>query len=128
MPSRSPTRRAALASASFWSVSFWVLGIGPADAHAILEESQPADRGRVPAGAVPLRLRFNSRIDRARSRLRLTRPDQTKFDPAIEPDGPPDLVTTVLTLTPGAHTLRWQVLAVDGHITRGAISFTVTER
>ena len=28
------------------------------------------------------------------------------------------------TLQPGAQVLRWQVLAVDGHITRGEIRFT----
>ena len=28
-------------------------------------------------------------------------------------------------LAPGAYRLRWQVLAVDGHVTRGDIPFTV---
>ncbi|TAI60323.1 copper resistance protein CopC, partial [Bradyrhizobium sp. Leo170] len=28
-------------------------------------------------------------------------------------------------LSPGAWRLRWQVLSVDGHITRGDIPFTV---
>jgi len=28
-------------------------------------------------------------------------------------------------LAPGAHVLRWQVLAIDGHITRGDVPFTV---
>ena len=26
---------------------------------------------------------------------------------------------------PGAYTLHWQVLAIDGHITRGNVHFTV---
>ena len=29
-------------------------------------------------------------------------------------------------LAAGRYTLRWQVLAIDGHITRGDIPFTVT--
>ena len=29
-------------------------------------------------------------------------------------------------LKPGAYTLRWQALALDGHITRGDVPFTVT--
>jgi methionine-rich copper-binding protein CopC len=29
-------------------------------------------------------------------------------------------------LAPGNYTIRWQVLAVDGHITRGDVPFTVT--
>ncbi|MFI4981818.1 MAG: copper resistance protein CopC, partial [Nevskiales bacterium] len=30
--------------------------------------------------------------------------------------------------TPGAYVVRWQVLSVDGHITRGDVPFTVTGR
>ena len=40
--------------------------------------------------------------------------------------GAEDVLSAGVTLTPGAHTLRWQVLAVDGHITRGEVPFTVT--
>jgi hypothetical protein len=32
---------------------------------------------------------------------------------------------TTATLTPGPYVLRWQVLAIDGHITRGDVTFTV---
>ena len=98
----------------------------PGEAHAILEASEPAAGGRVPAGVIVVRLRFNSRIDRERSRLTLTRPDQTRANLPIEPDGPPDLLTASVTLTPGAYVMRWQVLAIDGHITRGDVAFTVT--
>jgi methionine-rich copper-binding protein CopC len=97
-----------------------------AAAHAILEDSQPPARGSVPAGAVAFRLRFNSRIDRPRSRLTLIRPDKSRGDLPIAPNDAPDVLTTQATLTPGAYVLRWQVLAIDGHITRGDIPFTVT--
>jgi methionine-rich copper-binding protein CopC len=98
----------------------------PAAAHAILEASEPANGAQVPAGAVTLRLRYNSRIDRERSGLTLTRPDRTKLALPIDPQGPPDILTSTVTLTPGAYVVRWQVLAVDGHITRGDVAFTVT--
>jgi hypothetical protein len=97
-----------------------------AAAHAILEASEPADGAKVPAGPITVKLRYNSRVDRARSGLTLTRPDQTKTTLRIDPDGPPDVLTTAVTLTPGAYVVRWQVLAVDGHITRGDVAFTVT--
>jgi methionine-rich copper-binding protein CopC len=97
----------------------------PARAHAILEESTPQAGASVNAGSVSLRLRYNSRIDRARSRLTLIRPDHSRDTIAIEPGGPPDILASHLQLAPGAYVVRWQVLAVDGHITRGDVPLTV---
>ena len=96
-----------------------------AEAHAILEESEPADGALVSPGPVILRLRFNSRVDRARSGLTLTRPDHSKIALPIDREGPPEVLTSTVTLTPGPNVVRWQVLAVDGHITRGDVAFTV---
>jgi hypothetical protein len=99
--------------------------ITPSRAHAILVESHPAVGGNV-AGDVQMRLRYNSRIDRKRSRLTLTGEDQSVTVLPILPDGTDDVLMARLTLRPGHYTLRWQVLAVDGHITRGDVPFTVT--
>ena len=95
-------------------------------AHAILEASRPQAGGTTPAGPIVMQFRYNSRIDRARSKLVLTRPDQTRTTLPIDPDGPPDVLATRADLPPGAYVVRWQVLAVDGHITRGDVPFTVT--
>ena len=105
-----------------------VLALVPdlAQAHAILEDSQPPAGGSVPAGMVTLRFRYNSRVDRARSRLTLTRPDHSQVVLRIDPDGPPDIMTAQAELAPGTYSVRWQVLAIDGHITRGDVPFTVT--
>jgi methionine-rich copper-binding protein CopC len=94
-------------------------------AHAILEESTPPLGAVINSGKVELRFRYNSRIDRARSRLILTRPDHAKETIPIVPGGPPDIISAHLDLPPGAYVVRWQVLAVDGHITRGDVPFTV---
>ena len=94
-------------------------------AHAILEDSTPTIGGTAKAGKIDLTLRYNSRIDRGRSRLTLMAPDQSQLKVQIDSDGPPDIMTAHLTLTPGAYTLRWQVLAVDGHITRGEVPFQI---
>jgi methionine-rich copper-binding protein CopC len=99
---------------------------GPASAHAILMESTPALQATVPAGPVPVTLRFNSRIDRARSRVTLVRPGA---DPVVLPvpaSGAEDRLETKADLPPGPAVIRWQVLAVDGHITRGDVPITVT--
>lgn len=97
-----------------------------AQAHAILEESTPQTGASIKAGNLDLRLRYNSRIDRSRSRLTLIRPNHSKDTIAITPDGPPDIINAQLNLTPGSYIVRWQVLATDGHITRGEVPITVT--
>jgi len=94
-------------------------------AHAILEDSTPALNAVVKTGSIDLRLRFNSRIDRDRSRLTLLAPDQTRRTVPIAADGTPDIIQAHIDIPPGAYVLRWQVLAVDGHITRGDLPFTV---
>jgi copper resistance protein C len=98
-----------------------------ASAHAILEQSQPPTGGSVPAGKVAMSFTYNSRIDRARSRLTLTSPDHKQTVLQLAPDGPPNVIDTSAELNaPGPYVVRWQVLAVDGHITRGDVPFTVT--
>ncbi len=95
-------------------------------AHAILLESQPAAGNSVAAGHVDIRLRFNSRIDAARSRLTLSRPDHRQAVLPAQGDSAGNVLTAAADLAPGAWSLRWQVLAIDGHITRGDVPFTVT--
>lgn len=96
-----------------------------AQAHAILEESAPPAGASVAPGPLDLRLRYNSRIDRGRSRLTLIRADRTKETVPITPGGSPDIISAHLNLPVGAYIIRWQVLAVDGHITRGDVPITV---
>lgn len=106
-----------------------VLGLAaasrPAAAHAILMESVPAVNATAKGPELAFDLRFNSRIDKKRSRLTLTLPNQSPQVLPIDLDGPDDRLDTKATLAPGAYTLRWQVLAIDGHITRGDVPFTV---
>ncbi len=97
----------------------------PALAHALLVESDPRPEAQVPAGERVLSFRFNSRLDRARSRLTLIGADKRQTVLALLP-GPDDALSARAVLAPGRATLRWQVLAIDGHITRGDVPFTVT--
>jgi methionine-rich copper-binding protein CopC len=101
------------------------LGISPAQAHAVLVASEPVAGGTVAAGQVSVRLRYNSRIDSYRSRISVTRPDGTSVVLPIAPSSAEGELETVVRLAPGGHVLHWQVLAVDGHITRGDVPFTV---
>ena len=98
----------------------------PAGAHAIVVDSAPAPEARLHAPTASILLRFNSRIDRERSRLTLLRPDGSIVALKLAPSAGPDtLAATAAALTPGRYRLRWQVLAIDGHITRGDIPFEV---
>jgi methionine-rich copper-binding protein CopC len=104
----------------------WVASARPAAAHAILLRSVPADGATVSAGPADLLLNFNSRIDAARSRLVLTGPDGVaRTLPIAAPAA--DQLGAHATLGAGAWVLRWQVLAIDGHITRGEVRFTVAD-
>jgi copper resistance protein C len=105
-----------------------LLMAGSAIAHAILLESSPSINSSVPGPNVPIKLRFNVRIDSTRSRLTLVKPDATTQSLAITKDAPADtLASQAQTLGPGEYRIRWQVLASDGHITRGEILFHVTQ-
>ena len=112
-------------TATVLSLLFAGLWALPAHAHAILIDSTPAIHSSVLAGHAAMTLKFNSRIDRQRSRLTLIAPNKTQTKLPIADDGPPDIITTNADLAPGDYTVRWQVLAVDGHITRGDVPFTV---
>jgi len=98
-----------------------------ARAHAILLESSPSINSTVAGPNMPIKLRFNVRIDATRSRLTLVKPDASTQSLAITKDVPADtLASQAHGLNPGEYRIRWQVLASDGHITRGEIPFQVT--
>lgn len=96
------------------------------DAHAVLKSSSPAAGSVVPGPDVPVTLTFNVRIDAARSRLELVMPDASTVPLPLSEQLSPDALASKLSgLKSGAYTIRWQVLAPDGHISRGEIPFTV---
>jgi methionine-rich copper-binding protein CopC len=95
-------------------------------AHAVLIEATPGARGVIAGPEVVFRLRFNSRIDGARSALQLVLPDRkVRSIPTSRQPSADTLSSHVTGMKSGRYTLRWQVLAADGHITRGEIPFEV---
>jgi copper resistance protein C len=96
------------------------------EGHAILKSSSPAHGGSVISPDVPVKLTFNVRVDAARSKLQLLMPDASTVElPIVGWPSPDTLVSKLTGLKPGAYAIRWQVLAPDGHISRGEIPFTV---
>ena len=98
----------------------------PALAHAILLSAVPVVHQPVDGPNVPVKLRFNSRVDGKRSRLLLVCPGGSKRVLPIANQAAPDTLTSEADgLQRGAYILRWQVLSQDGHITRGDVPFQV---
>jgi len=108
------------------AAGWFMLSGTAADAHAIVIAAQPNVDAIVSGASLPIELRFNSRIDRERSRLSLVPPDGSTAILPLKSDVPPDvLISRASALEAGAYRLHWQVLSVDGHITRGDIPFSV---
>ena len=96
------------------------------EGHAILKSSSPESGGSVTSPDMPIKLTFNVRVDAERSRLQLLMPDASTVDlPIVKQPSPDTLVSRLTGLKPGAYVIRWQVLAPDGHISRGEIPFAV---
>ena len=105
-----------------------ILAVSPdrAWAHAIIVESTPKMNGMITEPLLKVKLRFNSQIDDSRSKLTLVSRDGTSHAMKLSQQTSPDLLLAeVPNLHPGKYQLHWQVLASDGHITRGSIPFSV---
>jgi copper resistance protein C len=94
--------------------------------HAILTEAIPAAGSKITGPDVTILLHFNARIDHQRSRLFLVLPGGAQKQLPLRPDQRADVLSgEAKGLSAGSYKLRWQVLANDGHITRGEVPFFV---
>jgi copper resistance protein C len=121
--------RPASPAALLLSALLVLLPVSPASAHAIVLESSPVHDAVLERAPEQVTLRFNSKIEKRFTRVTLAAGDRPPA-PIVLPDGddasPPDRVVIPLSpLAPGVYVLRYRVLAVDGHITEGALRFTV---
>jgi hypothetical protein len=120
-------RRSLPAPGIFLLIAILITGISPPLwAHAILMESKPAANSAVQGSELPIWLRFNVRVDGSRSRLQLMGPDGSSIPlQAAKQTAPNILESRAAGLKSGGYKLHWQVLASDGHISRGEVDFTV---
>jgi copper resistance protein C len=115
-----------------WALGAALVALAPAAAaaHAIILESEPAAGATLAEPPARIYLRFNSRLEKRLSRVTLFAADGRPVPLAVAADGSekPDRVVLPLgSLRPGAYVVRYKVLAADGHITEGALRFTVLE-
>jgi copper resistance protein C len=95
-------------------------------AHAVLVSSTPQKNSAVSGPDITFNLKYNSRVDGARSALSLLKPDgQVEKIIGLSQPLPDAVSATGHGLVKGAYVLRWQVLSSDGHITRGELPFQV---
>jgi methionine-rich copper-binding protein CopC len=108
-------------------IALLIVSSSIAAAHAILVTSTPKAKEIVTGPKVVLSLTFNSRLDQGRSSLVLEKSDHSssKVPVTVDSSSPEKLTSMPSSLAPGAYKLHWQVLAVDGHVTRGELSFQV---
>jgi len=123
---RSKTRifKPIAAIAIIWGIAVFAPRV--ALAHAVLVASQPEVNSTVTGPEVGVLLKFSSRIDLEHSTLSLLDPDGKVEKVTINGEPSPGSLSAKLTgLVKGAYVLRWQVLATDGHVTRGKVPFQV---
>ena len=99
---------------------------GHGEGHGIVVDSSPKHEETVTAPK-RLMIRFNSRLEKRLCSVTLVGPQQGGVLLVRQDDGaPPDtLVYPLPALKPGPYRAKWKVLAADGHVTEGAIVFTV---
>ncbi|MEO6966199.1 MAG: copper resistance CopC family protein [Acidobacteriaceae bacterium] len=102
-------------------------GSPAAFAHATLVRSTPADQAIVHSHEIDMALEYNSRIEASRCTVTLTDSAGKKVPLQMEHSvKPSELKAVVRNLKDGPYQIHWQVLASDGHITRGDVAFTVS--
>ena len=98
----------------------------PAAAHSLLLSSSPSANAVLTASPPAVVLRFNNRIEKRLSRVRLvdergtvaTAPTARAEDQTAE-----SLVAAVPPLTAGVWRVEWQVFSTDGHVVTGSYQF-----
>jgi copper resistance protein C len=121
-PARSSKHSVKLAA-----IVAFVLALAPmAHAHSLLLSSVPrADA--VVNGAPAVTLRFNNRIEKKLSQIRLVSPRGEPQPLIVRTDGAVDALEAPLpALAAGRYRVDWRVLSTDGHVVSGTFAFSVS--
>jgi copper resistance protein C len=95
-------------------------------AHSLLLSSDPVSDAVITRSPAYVTLRFNNRIEKRLSRVRLV---DEHGAVAAAPTAPADreaaetLIAAVPPLAPGAWRVEWQVFSADGHVVSGSYRF-----
>jgi copper resistance protein C len=108
------------------AITLVIAAAAPVAGHSLLLSSVPAADAVVQTSPSYVMLRFNNRIEKRLSRVRLVdehgavaaAPTATAKDQSAE-----TLVAAVPPLAPGAWRVEWQVFSTDGHVVAGSYRF-----
>ncbi|HEV8587046.1 MAG TPA: copper resistance CopC family protein [Methylomirabilota bacterium] len=107
-------------------VLLFLTGAGPAAAHSLLLAATPAPDAVLAASPSAVVLRFNNRIEKRLSRVRLVdeRGTVAAAPTARSEDGTAESLRAVVPpLAPGTWRVEWQVFSTDGHVVTGSYQF-----
>ena len=99
-----------------------------ASAHTSLVRSIPASRTVVATSPLRVELWFSERVEASYASMSVWNASGTRVDRqnvAVGPEDPKRLSVGLFTLRPGAYTVRYRVLSIDGHVLESSYAFTV---
>lgn len=107
-----------------------VLVVAPAfaDAHGVLERTEPRAGVTVRAAPTQIRLWFTGPLEPAYSRVQVLDAAGKRMDlgdAGVDAANHALLRVSVPSLAPGTYRVVWRVLSVDSHVTEGQFSFRV---
>ncbi len=108
--------------------ALFVLAVAPAaHAHSLLLSSVPPADAVVNGATTAVTLRFNNRIEKKLSQIRLVSPRGEAQPLTVRSDGAVDALEAPLpALAAGRYRVDWRVLSTDGHVVSGTFAFSVS--
>ena len=107
-----------------------VLGLAVvAGAHGLLDRADPRPGGRVRTSPTHVSVWFTERLEPAYSRVRVLNGKGERVDTddsRVDATDARQLRVSVRSLAGGTYKVVWRVLSVDGHLTEGEFTFTVS--
>ncbi len=119
-----------LIASLFVTLVLAVATAGTASAHAALRHAHPSAGEELAIAPVEISIEYSTGVDLAQAEMHLT--DASGAEIALakvegEAAAGETLVRRISgTLIPGTYAVRWRVLSIDGHWTRGDYTFVVT--
>ena len=95
-------------------------------AHAVAVETTPKDHATVAAVPPEIVIRFNARLEKKLTHVKMERADGSS-QVLTDIEQRPSVIRCTLPqdLQPGAYLVQYKVLATDGHATQGVLRFTL---